>query len=103
MTNVKAFWTAVLILSSMALMSGCRSGASANTNTNNQPTIVDVTAKPAVIQQIPTYFEATGNLVSDASTDVAPAVAGKIAQVNFDIGSYVNQGDILIRLDERDA
>jgi RND family efflux transporter MFP subunit len=103
MTKVKAFWTAVLLLSSIALMSGCRSGASANSNTNNQPTVVDVTAKPAVIQQIPTYFEATGNLVSDASTDVAPAVAGKIAQVNFDIGSYVNQGDILIRLDERDA
>jgi multidrug resistance efflux pump len=103
MTKVKAFWTAVLILSSIALMSGCRSGASANTNANNQPTVVDVTAAPAVIQQIPTYFEATGNLVSDASTDVAPAVAGKIAQVNFDIGSYVNQGDILIRLDERDA
>ena len=103
MTKVKAFWTATLILSSMAVTSGCRSGASANTNTNNQPTIVDVTAAPAVIQQIPTYFEATGNLVSDASTDVAPAVAGKIAQVNFDIGSYVNQGDVLLRLDERDA
>jgi RND family efflux transporter MFP subunit len=103
MTKVKAFWTAALVLSSIALMSGCRSGASANTNANNQPTVVDVTAASAVIQQIPTYFEATGNLVSDASTDVAPAVAGKIAQVNFDIGSYVNQGDILIRLDERDA
>ena len=87
----------------MALMSGCRSGSAANTNANNQPTVIDVTAAPAVIQQIPTYFEATGNLVSDASTDVAPAVAGKIAQVNFDIGSYVNQGDVLIRLDERDA
>src|SRR4029079_5075926 len=103
MTKVKAFWIAVFILSSMALMSGCRSGSAANTNANNQPTIVDVTAAPAVIRQIPTYFEATGNLVSDASTDVAPAVAGKIAQVNFDIGTYVNQGDVLLRLDDRDA
>ena len=87
----------------MAIASGCRSSASANANANNQPTIVDVTAAPAVIRQIPTYFEATGNLVSDASTDVAPAVSGKIVAVNFDIGSYLNQGDIMLRLDDRDA
>src|SRR6478672_2846860 len=81
----------------------CRKSDGAESNANKQPPIVDVTAAPAVVQPIPTYFEATGNLVSDEQTDVAPAVAGKIAQVNFDIGSYVNQGDVLIRLDDRDA
>jgi multidrug resistance efflux pump len=64
---------------------------------------VDVTAAPAVVQPIPTYFEATGNLASDEQTDVAPAVAGKIAQVNFDVGSFVQKGDVLVRLDDRDA
>jgi RND family efflux transporter MFP subunit len=84
-------------------LTGC--GASANTtaNTNNQPTVVDVQTTQAVIKPIPTYIEATGNLASDAQTDVAPAVSGKITEVNFDIGSYVNQGDILVRLDSRDA
>ena len=52
---------------------------------------------------IPAYIEATGNLASDAQTDVAPAIAGKVVEVNFDIGSYVNQGDVLLRLDQRDA
>ena len=85
------------------ISSGCRSGASATPNINNQPTVVDVTAAQAVIRSIPTYFEATGNLVSDAQTDVAPAVSGKIVAVNFDIGSYVSQGDVLLRLDDRDA
>jgi len=83
-------------------LSGCRSGQ-ATTNLNNQPTIVDVTTTQAVVHDIPTYFEATGNLVSDAQTDVAPAVSGKITQVNFDIGSYLNQGDVMLRLDDRDA
>jgi RND family efflux transporter MFP subunit len=84
-------------------LTGC--GASANTtaNANNQPTVVDVQTTQAVIKPIPTYIEATGNLASDAQTDVAPAVSGKIAEVNFDIGSYVNQGDVLVRLDSRDA
>jgi RND family efflux transporter MFP subunit len=104
MSKAKAFWTAAVILVFLALMSACsRSSATPNSNANNEPAIVDVTAAQAVVQSIPTYFEATGNLVSDASTDVAPAVAGKIIGVNFDIGSYVNQGDVLIRLDDRDA
>jgi RND family efflux transporter MFP subunit len=52
---------------------------------------------------MPTYFEATGTLASDASTDVAPAVGGKITAVNFDIGSYVERGSVLVQLDDRDA
>ena len=31
---------------------------------------------------------------SDAQTDVAPTVGGKITAVNFDLGSYVNKGDV---------
>lgn len=84
-------------------LTGC--GASANTaaNANAEPQVIDVKTAQAVVKPIPTYIEATGNLASDAQTDVAPAVAGKIAEVNFDIGSYVNQGDVLVRLDARDA
>ncbi len=93
---------ALVVLASVGL-TGC--GASANTtaNSNTQPAVVDVQTVQAVIKPIPTYIEATGNLASDAQTDVAPAVSGKIAEVNFDIGTYVNQGDVLVRLDARDA
>jgi hypothetical protein len=34
--------------------------------------VVDVTTTVATIVPIPTYIEATGNLTSDAQTDVAP-------------------------------
>ena len=77
--------------------------SNANSNANSAPTIVDTTTAQAIIKDMPTYFEATGNLASDAQTDVAPTVAGKIVAVNFDIGSYVNKGDVLVRLDDRDA
>ncbi|MGB7208591.1 MAG: efflux RND transporter periplasmic adaptor subunit [Pyrinomonadaceae bacterium] len=87
------------------IASGCGSNANSATtgNTNNQPQIIDVTTSQAIIQPIPSYIEATGNLVSDAQTDVAPAVGGKIVEVNFDIGSFVQKGDVLVRLDPRDA
>jgi RND family efflux transporter MFP subunit len=81
---------------------GSRSGAP-NTNTNAQPVTIDVTTAQAVVRPIPTYFEATGNLAGDAQTDVAPAIGGKIVEVNFDVGSYVQKGSVLVRLDDRDA
>jgi len=95
---------AVLIVSVSIALSSCSSRAgNANANANNQPTIVDVTTTQAIVRQIPTYFEATGNLASDAATDVAPAIGGKIVEVNFDVGSYVTKGSVLLRLDPRDA
>ncbi len=105
MTSQKFIASVALVLTAAALtLSGCGSRA-ANTNSNAgaQPTVVDVAATQAIVQPIPTYFEATGNLASDAATDVAPAVGGKIAEVNFDVGSYVEKGSVLVRLDDRDA
>lgn len=106
MRDQRILIAAALILTAAALFStGCGSNAnsaSAN-NANTQPTSVEVTTAQAVVKPIPSYIEATGNLAGDAQTDVAPAVGGKIVEVNFDIGSYVNQGDVLVRLDPRDA
>jgi len=62
-----------------------------------------VTTANAILRDVPSFFEATGTLASDAQTDVAPTVAGRIVEVNFDVGSYVNKGDVLVRLDPRDA
>jgi len=95
--------TVVSIISVGILLSGCSASANTSGKTNNEPAIIDVTTAKAEIRQIPTYFEATGSLASDAQTDVAPAVGGKIVQVNFDVGSYVQKGDVLVRLDDRDA
>ena len=107
MLCTKRTYFALFALISVTVFGATGCGSSANSatvaNANDQPSVVDVTTVQAVIKPIPTYFEATGNLASDAQTDVAPAVSGKIAEVNFDIGSYVNQGDVLVRLDARDA
>jgi len=94
----------IAALAAAGLSAGCGRATTANANiANSQPAIVDIMTSQAVVNPIPTYFEATGNLVSDAQTDVAPAVSGKIAEVNFDVGSFVTKGSVLVRLDARDA
>jgi RND family efflux transporter MFP subunit len=104
--NMRSYFPLIVLFAlSAAGITGCGTSANSATtaNGNAQPVIVDVETARAEIRPIPTYIEATGNLASDAQTDVAPAVSGKIVEVNFDIGSYVGQGDVLVRLDSRDA
>lgn len=67
------------------------------------PAVVEVTTAPAVSRQLPRFFEATGSLVGDEQTDVAPTVSGKVVAVGVDLGSYVQKGAVLVRLDDRDA
>ncbi len=104
MISTKHIAVLAAIVSAAMFGASCGSRASTNANSaNNQPTTVDVTTVQAVVRQIPTYFEATGNLAGDAQTDVAPVIGGKIVEVNFDVGSYVEKGSVLVRLDDRDA
>ncbi len=104
MKGKKLFYSiAALILASSIFAVGCGSGADANANANTEAQPVTVTTEAAVIKPIPTYVEATGSLAGDEETNVAPAVSGKIVEVNFDIGSYVQKGSVLMRLDPRDA
>ncbi len=64
---------------------------------------VEVETTLAKIVQIPTYFEATGNLAGDAESNVAATIGGKIERVNFDVGSYVREGEPMVELDAGDA
>jgi RND family efflux transporter MFP subunit len=95
----------LIFAGTLAACSGSRAESNGNANANaaQQPTVVSTTTAPAVLRELPQYFEATGNLASDQQTDVAPTVGGKVVQVNFDVGGYVNRGDVLVRLDDRDA
>ncbi|MCU0238376.1 MAG: efflux RND transporter periplasmic adaptor subunit [Pyrinomonadaceae bacterium] len=98
----------LLFLFGLSLFVGACGGKtaenSANANSADSKTqIVDIKTTSAIQRDLPTYFEATGTLASDAQTDVAPTIGGKIIEVNFDVGSYVNKGDVLVRLDPRDA
>lgn len=97
-------FTTVLVVSGW-VMTACGSSnaneADQAANTGSQA--INVATSQAIIKQIPTYFEATGSLTSDAESNVAPSIAGKIVEVNFDVGSYIKQGDVLVRLDAREA
>jgi multidrug efflux pump subunit AcrA (membrane-fusion protein) len=98
----------LLLIAIAAVFYGC-GGSTAQTTkketstTTTQAQLVDVTAAPAVMRQLPRFFEATGSFAGDEQTDVAPAVGGKVVSVGFDLGSFVQKGQLLVQLDDRDA
>src|SRR5438270_1720188 len=100
---------AALLVGSLAIAaascggSRAQSDAKANANAAVAPQAVDVTTAPAVSRDLPRFIEATGSLAADVQTDVAPTVGGRVVSVNVDLGSFVQQGQVLVQLDPADA
>jgi len=96
------------IFAGLVLLATSCGGSKANvrkdeTNASAQPAAVDVTTAPAIVRDLPQFFEATGSLTGDQQTDVAPSVAGKVVAIGVDLGSYVKRGQMIARLDDVDA
>jgi multidrug efflux pump subunit AcrA (membrane-fusion protein) len=69
----------------------------------SQPIVVEVTTAPAIVRELPRFFEATGSLSGDEQTDVSPSMAGKVVAIGVEMGSYVKRGQTIVRLDDVDA
>ncbi len=97
-----------LALSGLLLMATSCGGSKANvrkdeTNAATTPAVVEVTTAPAIVRELPRFFEATGSLTGDEQTDVSPSMAGKVVFVGVDLGSYVKRGQTIVRLDDVDS
>jgi len=106
--QIKVFIAALLVASLAIAAASCggsraQSNAKANANAAVAPQAVDVTTAPAVSRDLPRFIEATGSLAADVQTDVAPTVGGRVVSVNVDLGSFVQQGQVLVQLDPADA
>ncbi len=100
---MRLFKTLFLFMAAVFAVSSCRNSGAENANSNTETPIISIETTLAKVQQIPTYLEATGSLSSDAESNVAPTIGGKVLRVNFDVGSYVKKGDALVQLDAGDA
>jgi multidrug efflux pump subunit AcrA (membrane-fusion protein) len=94
----------LLLVAVAAFIAAC-GGSKANVRkeesaANTPPPVVEVTTAAAIKRDLPRFFEATGSLVGDQQTDVAPQTSGKVVAVGVDIGSPVRRGQMLVRLDD---
>lgn len=95
------------VLGAVTLFAISCGGSKANVRTDaapaTAPPAVEVTTAPAILRELPRFFEATGSLAGDQQTDVAPSIAGKVTAIGVDLGSYVKRGQMIVRLDDVDS
>jgi multidrug efflux pump subunit AcrA (membrane-fusion protein) len=85
-----------------------RSGGGGNRNSNansadSNDATISVSAGRSVSREIPAFIKATGSLVADETSDIAPKVAGKIVDVAANVGQFVPQGTVIAKIDDKDA
>jgi multidrug efflux pump subunit AcrA (membrane-fusion protein) len=78
-------------------------GGNTNRQQEDQVPVIPVTTAVAVSKEIPAYIQATGTLVASETSNIAPKVAGKVTNVGVNIGDYVSQGALIVKIDDRDA
>ena len=62
-----------------------------------------MTQAKAESRQVPTVIQATGSLVAEETSDIAPKVAGKVVNVSANVGQFVSQGAVIAKIDDKDA
>ncbi|HMT06728.1 MAG TPA: efflux RND transporter periplasmic adaptor subunit [Pyrinomonadaceae bacterium] len=92
----------LLSATAMACSSGKGSG-SANANASAEKPPIQVTLGRSVGREIGSTISASGSLVAEESSDVAPKVAGKVVSVTIDVGDFVSAGQTIAKVDDRDV
>lgn len=64
---------------------------------------VSVTTARAVSREAASYVQASGSLSADETSDVAPQVSGQVVSTPVSVGAFVRSGDVIARLNDRDA
>jgi RND family efflux transporter MFP subunit len=98
----------LLVVASAALTAGA--GCKRPAEKQDQASLTnDVAAVPSVRftkiseRSLPPTLQASGSLAPDESSEVAAPGSGLVVSVEVDVGSRVKKGDVLVRLDGRDA
>ncbi|MGB9179134.1 MAG: efflux RND transporter periplasmic adaptor subunit [Pyrinomonadaceae bacterium] len=113
--KLRAYALTVCVLLAVALLaSACSRSTSQSKGTQNkgnesgtaqaaEVAAVPVTTIKAETRTVPSFIEATGSLVANESSDVAPQTSGQVARTPVNVGAFVRQGEVIALLNNRDA
>lgn len=100
-------WCAwVTALAVTTLLAACNKGAAtsdAKPAASAASAPAAVTTAPVAVSEQPITIQATGSFTAAESSQVSPQVAGQIIATPVNVGDTVKAGDVIARLDDRDA
>lgn len=87
--------TTLFCLVMTMLLTGCGSASVTGQKNNTQTT-------KSVQQSTNNQFIMGGKIAANAQADITSKISAKVSEINVDLGSNVNQGDVIIKLDTQD-
>lgn len=101
---------AVLLTLSLAL-AGCGGssnqggggGARGNANVEEASPAIAITTARSESRDVSATIQATGSMVADETSDIAPKTAGRVSNISVNAGQFVSVGAVIAKIDERDA
>jgi RND family efflux transporter MFP subunit len=94
---------ALVLTIAIAAQPGCRREEALDAAKAQTPASVPVRSAVVIGQDEPVTLQATGSFVADEDSDVAPEASGRVVATPVDVGQYVKQGTVLVRLRGVDA
>jgi len=97
------------ILLALAFAAGCTSTPApeqdpkATTAATQAASAVEVVTAVSEQRDVPTVVRATGTFMADEISDITPLVPGTIIATPVKVGDFVKAGQVVLRLDDRDA
>ena len=98
---------AIAALAACVAIAGCGSkpgdSVKAGSVAASNVRVPSVATVPVITRPIPASVQATGSYVAKESSDVAPEAAGRVVETPVNVGDFVNQGQVIAKLADRDA
>ena len=90
------------------LLAGCGGPRTTEAAKNPSPSpaggaVPTVNVVTAIERPVSASVQATGSFVAKESSDVAPLTGGRIDQTPVDVGAFVKEGQVIARMEGRDA
>ena len=97
-------WLAVCGVIVMIVMTACgRSGSGSAGVQAAELRPVRVVTAVATSREVAVSISSSGTFMAQEISEMAPLAAGRVLATPVDVGAWVNQGDVIARLDDRDA
>lgn len=101
-------WIAIVLCAATAAgLSGCGAAEPGSAAASSAPAEVSTTPTVSVVRavtrEVAASVQATGGFTAEESSNVAAETVGVIASTHVNVGDFVQQGQIIARLDDRDA
>lgn len=103
---------ALMLLTALSVFSIACSGGAKSAESNSagganraakEEAAIGVSTAKAEARDVAAFIQATGSLIADETSDIAPKTAGKVVNVSANVGDFVGQGTVIAKIDDKDA